>query len=100
MWTNLKVQTIIMLCRSEMKLVFHRDLVKHACTILYTPTTGAFMMLWIRGFIKKFHLNRFIDKTFGSYYREVYSKNVTGYRISIGFAQKSRWAVRTLYLPG
>ncbi len=38
------VNTII-LCRSVVKSNFHRDLVKHACTILYTPKSWAPMSL-------------------------------------------------------
>ncbi len=35
-----------------------------------------------RGFIKKNHLYRFIHKTFGSYNREVYSKNASEHYLS------------------
>ncbi len=53
------------------------------------------------GFIREFHLNRFIDKTFGSYYGEVYARDASGHKLPIGFAQKSGWTVISLdsYYP-
>ncbi len=81
--------------------IFHRNLAKHSGAMLLTPKTRASMRLLIRGFIKKkFHLIRFIDNTFGSYYREVYSKNASGHKLSVDFTQKSTWTVITQYLPG
>ncbi len=59
------------------------------------------MGLLTGGFIKKNHLNRFIDKTFGSYYGEVYARDVSGHKLPIGFARKSRWTIISLdsYYP-
>ncbi len=58
------------------------------------------MGLLTGGFIKKNHLNRFIDKTFGSYYGEVYARDASGHKLPIGFAQKSGWTVISLDSAG